>query len=94
MPAARAPCAARFAPRAPGLAGSALAPPDREAAASRGSSDKKIQERNMRKIIETASTIVAVVIANAFNWLVLAAPDFTVNEASIVLLAGHREVRR
>ena len=45
MPAACAPCAARVALRAPGFAGSALAPPGREAAAARGSSGKKIQEQ-------------------------------------------------
>ena len=94
MPAACAPCAARVALRAPGFAGSALAPPGREAAAARGSSDKKIQEQDMRKIIEAAGTVVAVIIAAAFIWLVLSAPGFTVDEASTVPLAAHRVVRR
>ena len=33
-----------------------------------------IQEQDMRKIIETAGTVVAVIIAATFVWLVLSAP--------------------
>ena len=50
-----------------GYAGFALAPPGREAATARESSDKKIQEQGMRKIIETVGTVVTVVIAVAFT---------------------------
>jgi len=67
MPAVCAPCAARVTLWAPGFAGSALAPPGCEAAVASGSSDKKIQEHDMRKIIEMAGTVVAVVIAAAFS---------------------------
>ncbi|MGI4794743.1 MAG: hypothetical protein ACRYG8_11810 [Janthinobacterium lividum] len=48
----------------------------------------------MRKIIEMAGTVVAVVIAAAFIWLVLSAPGFIVDETSTVPLADHREARR
>ena len=89
MPAACAPCAARVALRAPGFA-----PPDREAAAAGDSSDKKIQEQGMRKIIEADGTVVAVIIAAAFICLALSAPGFTVDEASTVAIAAHQEVRR
>ena len=93
MPDACAPCAAGVALRAPGTAGSALAPPGREVAAAGGSSDKKIQEQDMRKIIEAVATV-AVVIAAAFIWFALSAPGFTVDEASTVPIAAHQEVRR
>lgn len=90
----RCAAAARVALRASGFAGSALASPGRESAAARGSSSKKIQERNMRKIIEATCTVIAVLIAAVFIWLVLSAPGFIVDEASTVPLAGHREARR
>ena len=48
----------------------------------------------MRKIIEAAGTVIAVIIATAFIWLVLSAPGFTTNDASTVPLAAHRVVRR
>ena len=48
----------------------------------------------MRKIIEAACTVVAVIVAASFIWLVLSAPGFTANEASTVPLAAHRVVRR
>ena len=48
----------------------------------------------MRKIIEATCTVIAVLIAAVFIWLVLSAPGFIVDEASTVPLAGHREARR
>ena len=48
----------------------------------------------MRKIIEAIVTIVTIVIAAAFIWLVLSAPGFSMDEASTVPIAAQREVRR
>ena len=48
----------------------------------------------MRKIIEAAGTVVAVIIATAFIWLVLSIPGFTADDASTVPFAAHRVVRR
>ena len=52
------------------------------------------QEQDMRKIIEAIVTIVTIVIAAAFIWLVLSAPGFSMDEASTVPIAAQREVRR
>ena len=48
----------------------------------------------MRKIIETIGSVIAVVIAAAFIWLVLAAPGFIVDNASTIPAGRHQEARR
>lgn len=48
----------------------------------------------MRKIIETIGSMIAVVVAAAFIWLVLAAPGFLVDDASTVPTGRHQEARR
>lgn len=48
----------------------------------------------MRKYIEAIGSVVAVVIAAAFIWLVLAAPGFLVDDASTIPAARHQEARR
>lgn len=48
----------------------------------------------MRKIIEAIGSVIAVAIAAAFIWMVLAAPGFLVDSASTVPLGTQKEARR
>lgn len=48
----------------------------------------------MQKIIEVIGSVIAVCIATAFIWLVLAAPGFLVDSASTVPVGSHKEARR